>query len=159
GLAERVEAMIGYFQLNPDRTQNVDFAIYWTGVTLVEIAAVARVRPDLKLEPPEPVAGKEVGPQDAYGWRIAGARLIGAMKEWKEAWDLEHPTPPQPQAAMVAELVEKTKVFLLDPLVSATEKKEVEADELKKWWAGQTWPNRNLYKESPNSIVTPVKRE
>src|SRR2546423_6728155 len=109
---------------------------------MVMLAAVERVRSDETLGPQEPVPGKEGGPQDAYGWRIAGARLLGAMREWKEAWDLEHPTPPQPQATMVAELVEKTKVYLLDPLVNATEKKEVEADELKKWWAGQTWPNR-----------------
>jgi hypothetical protein len=156
GFAERMEAVIGYFQLNPDRAQNVDFAIYWTGAAVVEFAALAKNRPD---PTPEPTPGKEVLPHESYGWRFGAARLATAMKEWKDAWESEHPNPPQPQGKMVAELTEKTRTYLIDPLINTSEKKEIETEPLRAWWAAQTWPNTTLYKENPKSIVTPIKRD
>ena len=159
GLAERVEAVIGYFQLNADRTQNIDYAIQWTGAALVDFAGFAKTKPDPKLEPPEPMPGKEVGVNEYYGWKFASARLLGAMKDWKDAWETEHPNPPKPQGTMVIELVEKTKVLMLDPILSTAGPSSVESEPLSAWWTGQKWPNALLYKENPKSIVTPIKRD
>ena len=43
--------------------------------------------------PDDPTPGKEVGPHEYYGWKFASARLAGAMKEWKDAWEADHPNP------------------------------------------------------------------
>jgi hypothetical protein len=157
-LQERMEATIGYLQLNPDRAQNVDFAIYYIGAAIVEFATLANTRANPKLGPPEPMPGKEVSPQEYYGWKLASTRLLGAMKEWKEAWDQDHPNSPQPQTRMVSELVEKTKLHMIDPILAIGDRKDTDVDLLRKWWEEQKWPNDKLYKEDATSVMTPIKR-
>lgn len=120
-VAERAEALIGYLQLNPDRQQNIDYAIFFLAKTARDLATEFNSRtttlPALDPKVPPPM-GVSITQRDYYTWKLFAARLEGALKDWKTAWDNEHPNTPQPAARLVNDFVNNVTENVCKPLQS-----------------------------------------
>jgi len=123
-LYERVEALIGYLQLNPDRDEQMDFAGFYVGTAIRLIMADFNGRKDPLVIPKEPGAKIESFPMpkhpDYHPWRLTATRLIDVLKAWKTNWEVNAPQPAPEVKKIMDEVTSQATENLLAPLTAGT---------------------------------------
>lgn len=165
-LSERADALVGYLQLRPDRDENMDYAVFFVGLGLRDLAfEFKEFKANNQTPPADPKAPPKPGevPQarDVHPWRVTAVRLLAAASDWKDAWDADNPSAPQPQAKMIAELIEQSKARILEPMsaAAAVNQQVVDFQALAAWLQAQKYPNTTLFKDDPATTITLPKQQ
>jgi hypothetical protein len=159
-LSERAEALAGYLQLAPDKSENMDYAVFFVGSGIRDLSSeflAFTKRTPIPTDPntkPDPAA--VFLPRDWYSWRTFAARMYALTKDWKDAWEGENPNPMAGEGKMITELVEMSRTQIFDPMSSNTTsvQQSVNNQILDGWLRAEKYPSKSLFKDDPNSIIT-----
>ena len=134
-LSEKLEAAIGLCQLQTNLTDGYqpDYAARAVGLFIVDLGKSFNNRP-------------QVGPgqADNYPWKLFAARLLDALRAWKEA----NPTNTE-AGKYIAALFDK-----VDAMIRTVQRKQgnVEVNALQAWLQNPS-PNSSLFKGHPEAVV------
>ena len=159
-VSERVEGAVSYLQLNPDRTENTDYAVFYLGKMARDLAKDFSEKQDLKIDPKEKPKelGTPVSQRDYYAWKAGMLKLEMGLKDWKAAWDADNPTPPQPAGRLMTELVANVVNNICEPIqgINAA-RKQIDGSEVDRWVTDQLsaglFANASLFKDDPTATV------
>jgi len=138
-LSEKLEAAIGICQLQTNLTDGYypDYAAHAVGLFIVELGKAFNNRP-------------QVGPgqTDNYTWKVFAARLLDALRAWKEA----NPTNTE-SGKYIAALFDK-----FGTMIRTVQRKQgnVEVNALQAWLQNPP-PNKSLFKGHPEAVVKPAE--
>jgi hypothetical protein len=154
-LSERAEALIGYLNLDPDKSINMDFTAEFVGKALKDLAAEytsakalpARNTPATEL-PKEPLPER-----DNIPWKYVGRRLSVNLANWRDRWTNELPLPrPADQAQLVARIAD-TGESKFCKLAIEGKRAEVDVDAISRWLNNNKFPNVTLISEDKESYI------
>jgi hypothetical protein len=160
-LSERVEGLVGYLQLSPDRDLNMDFAAGFVAAAVVDIARDYKDRKPLA----KPAAGAAVpaGPaaeeRDWLPWKLTANRMSLGLITWRKNWDEALPAAAKPDDVkrIVNGVVDGAESDFLKVVLSSGPNESVTADNgsLKKLLETPgAFKNNLLLSNDKNSFVT-----
>src|SRR5206468_5840499 len=138
-LSEKLEAAIGLCQLQTNLTDGYqpDYAAYVVGLFTVELGKIFNNRGNLAA-----------GQIASYPWKYYAARLLEALKTWKEA---NPPNDPKGSGKYIAALFEKfdTELRAIQRMQGLFNVNVIQA------WLQNPPPNSSLFKGHPEMVVKP----
>jgi hypothetical protein len=138
-LSEKLEGAIGLCQLQTNLSDGYqpDYAAYVVGLFIVELGKTFDNRKNLAA-----------GQVEDYPWKYYAARLLEALRAWKEA----NPAN-QPSGKYIAALFEK-----FDTVLRSVQRKQgtVDVNAIEAWLKNPP-PNSSLFKGHPEMVVKPAE--
>lgn len=159
-LSERLEAGVAYLQLNADKDQNADYAMWYVSGLVHEMTVQYRDYKQLTpLDKPKPEDTKpperKPDERDALAWKYSATRLSLGLKDWMKNW--EDKVPPSSRPAEVQNVVRTfmsaVQTNILEPM-SKGNPGGLFTEPLEKWRENTRFPAVSLYSEVPASTVT-----
>lgn len=154
-ISERVEALVGYLQLAPDKEVNMDFTAGFVGTALRDLAVEYKTAKPL---PPKGTAAadlpKEPLPErDTIAWKYAATRLSVAIKSWKDRWQNDLPPPrPADQARLVNRIADLADSSFLT-LAHDGKRESVDPEPIKNWLINEKFPNSLMLTDDKNTFI------
>lgn len=155
-LSERIEALVGYLQLAPDRQINQDFTAGFVGTVLRDLALEyksAKPLPNTKGVAPEDLPKEPLPERDAIPWKLTATRLSVAMKTWKDNWENNLPPPrPADQKALVSRIADLGESKFFKP-ANETKRDQVDVEAMISWLQTSKFPNVLLLTDEKSSFI------
>lgn len=154
-LSERIEALVGYLQLAPDKEVNMDFTSWFVATVLHDLAVEYG---SAKPLPPKGTAvadlPKEPLPErDGIAWKLAATRLGVALKAWKDHWENDLPPPrPADQARLVSRVVDIAESQYLKQAREG-KRDQVNAEAFTEFRRNEKFPNAVMLTDDKNSFI------
>ncbi len=154
-LSERTEALIGYLNLDPDKSINMDFAAGFVGTVLKDLASEyqrARALP-AKNTPVSELPKEPLPERDQMPWKYVGRRLSVNLAAWRDRWTNELPLPrPADQAQLVSRIADIGETKFLKQAIDG-KRAEVDVMALRDWLDNNKFPNVLLISEDKESYI------
>jgi hypothetical protein len=132
---ERLEAIVGYCQLLPDRDRDLqlDYAIYHLGNAVCELAEYKNSNPtDLSMP-----------------WRVAAVRIHDAIEQWRAESDKLKLT----NAKLVKDFQDLANTHVLEPMAAGREGNAPNPEALRNWLRTTVKPPASLFKTDPSTTL------
>jgi hypothetical protein len=157
-LSERVEGLVGYLRLNPDKDQNMDYASAYVASAVQDIAREYKERKILEKPKPEDKATAVRLPEerDYLPWKTAANRLQVAIKDWQENWEANVPAGNRPEniQRMVREVAIDTNEDILSHIIAGNQTEQVVVDRLRVFLSNSQFNSTSLYTDDKGATIT-----
>jgi hypothetical protein len=157
-LAERVEGLVGYLQLSPDKDLNMDFAVGFVAEALRDITRdfKGRHRTEKPKADEKKPPDRTPEPSDYFPWRLTANRLDLALTGWRNAWEASLPAsakPPEVQN-MLKTLVSTVTSEVLKPIIENQPSENIVLGGLDGFLSTNKFPNVTLLTDDKNSFIS-----
>jgi len=156
-LSERVEGLVGYLHLNPDKDENMDYATRYVAAAFRDITTEYINRKALDKPKADDKAPTARFPEerDYHPWRLTANRLQIAIRDWRSNWEDNIPAANRP--ANVQDMVQAVVIAadddILKHIIAGNQTEQIVLDKLRVLIAQQIeklW----LIGEDKNSVIT-----
>jgi hypothetical protein len=142
--SERIEAVVGFCKLLPDRDRElqVDYAAFYVGSALADIAQYYNENPD-----------RLPNIQSALPWKKAAADLQDALQTWQKNVE----DSKLPNAGLVGQLFNTADASVMQLLAAGNQGSPPNPVTLRTWAESNKPSSPSLFKSDPSTTVTPAK--
>ena len=141
--SERIEALVGFCQMPPDKNMDLELATYIVTACMVDIVRAHGASDPTNPAPP------------VVPWKVSAARLIAALNAWKKS---TAELPKDRKGALVAELAERASADILSKIEEAGRGARPDASKLIQWLQTRPPAGNVLFKGEADSTVWKAKQ-
>jgi hypothetical protein len=155
-LSERIEGLVGFLQLAPDKEMNMDFAAGFVALAIRDLAQEYKERKPLEKPKADDKKAPDYQPQerDSIPWKRTATRIQLGLKGWRESWDNPVLGAKRLEVLkMIAELSKLADDNILNFMIAGNMTDQVTLEPIKSWLDSTKFPSVTLFTEDKASII------